>query len=115
MLSRDLGRWSSIRGRGDPTRLSKAAPTGIKRWSIKRGSRLLSRGWLSSLDVSAIPIAHFDHRRPMARRRARFRGGKGRLQKKKSLVEFTPGIRNESEDIGRDPVDWAKPVLHGPY
>lgn len=51
----------------------------------------------------------------MARRRARFRGGKGRLQKKKSLVEFTPGIRNESEDIGRDPVDWAKPVLHGPY
>ena len=27
--------------------------------------------------------------------------------------DFIPGIWNESEDFGRDPVDWGKHVLQG--
>ena len=25
-----------------------------------------------------------------------------------------PKVRDDSEDFGRDPVDWGKPVLQGP-
>ena len=31
-----------------------------------------------------------------------------------SLVGTVPKVRDDSEDFGRDPVDWGKPVLQGP-